>query len=534
MNDIFAKIKDFFKKIPVFFKKIPGFFRHLPVFFKKIPAFFKRMLKKLKDNGVFAPDKLFMYVLVVIFVIFVFIIAQRNNDVEKNKVPEDDKVENLQNNASLGEAADEDNQAQSQNPVLTNTLTPVPTDTPVLTQEIVVTLTPVPSITPTDVPKPTSTPMPPMPEWLLLTLTPQPTATNTPVPTATSIPTVEIGRKLNTDYENTVDFLVNRSNRLPSDYEPADLVKVNIPFKTASESSDKRKLRREPAMALEKMYQDALKENIEIWGVSGYRSFDRQYTLYTNYIFKNGIEHTNYYSAVPGTSEHQTGLAMDIACKEVGYTLDDKFADTETGIWVSENCWKYGFIIRYTKAKENITGYMYEPWHIRYVGIPLAYYLTVNGLTLEEYYDAYDDEYNIEAIKDKILVDVKSEQFVKEFEEYYRTKVLRDRNGVPIIDSDTQMPIPLKNVYGSNGNRLTYTNPVSKRSEYVCYMYGTDKDGRIISNPDGDDILFEPLRNSNGSLRIDGNGELIYNDFVFDENGDIVYDEDGWPLIEEK
>ena len=88
-----------------------------------------------------------------------------------------------------------------------------------------------------------------------------------------------------------------------------------------------------------------------------------------------------------GTSEHQTGLAIDISCPTMNGILTDKFGETKEGKWVAENSYKYGFIVRYPKNKSNITGYGYEPWHIRYVGTELAKYLFDNNITLDEYYD---------------------------------------------------------------------------------------------------------------------------------------------------
>ncbi len=113
--------------------------------------------------------------------------------------------------------------------------------------------------------------------------------------------------------------------------------------------------------------------------LSGYRSYDLQTSLYNNYVATYGQAEADTFSARPGTSEHQTGLAMD-----VGW-IDDAFANTPAGIWLAENCYKYGFIIRYQKNKESITGYKYEPWHIRYLGKDIAKDVYESGLCLEEY-----------------------------------------------------------------------------------------------------------------------------------------------------
>ena len=113
--------------------------------------------------------------------------------------------------------------------------------------------------------------------------------------------------------------------------------------------------------------------------ISGFRSYGTQSRLYNNYVARDGEAKANTYSAKPGQSEHQTGLAFDVGA------LDDNYGNTAAGRWLSENAHKYGFIIRYMKGKENITGYQYEPWHIRYVGETVAADIYSKGLTLEEY-----------------------------------------------------------------------------------------------------------------------------------------------------
>lgn len=113
--------------------------------------------------------------------------------------------------------------------------------------------------------------------------------------------------------------------------------------------------------------------------VSGFRSYQTQERIYNNYIKQWGQEYTDTVSARPGHSEHQTGLAFDVG------ELKKSYGETAEGIWLRENCHKYGFIIRYQKGKEDITGYAYEPWHIRYVGVEAATYIMANNLTLEEY-----------------------------------------------------------------------------------------------------------------------------------------------------
>lgn len=131
-----------------------------------------------------------------------------------------------------------------------------------------------------------------------------------------------------------------------------------------------------------RMKSAAKEENLDIFISSGYRSYNRQKTLYNNYVSNDGKEEADTYSARPGHSEHQSGLALDVN------TVDDSFANTEEAKWLVENCYKYGFILRYPKGKSNETGYKYEPWHFRYVGEDLATKLYNNGnwITMENYF----------------------------------------------------------------------------------------------------------------------------------------------------
>ena len=117
--------------------------------------------------------------------------------------------------------------------------------------------------------------------------------------------------------------------------------------------------------------------------LSAYRSYDYQAGLYNDYVARDGKEAADRYSAQPGKSEHQTGLAFDIG------QLDDSFGETPAGKWLAQHAHEYGFIIRYPKGKEHITGYMYEPWHVRYLGIDTATSVYQSGLTLEEYLNDY-------------------------------------------------------------------------------------------------------------------------------------------------
>ncbi|MGI6143470.1 MAG: M15 family metallopeptidase [bacterium] len=186
--------------------------------------------------------------------------------------------------------------------------------------------------------------------------------------------------------ENPQDILVlvNKEYNLPADYVPPDLVQPDIPF-SFSEDLPKKKMRQETARALEDLIRQAAADGIELVGVSGYRSYQHQEAIFTARARERGEEVANRTSARPGQSEHQTGLAMDVSCRSVGYGLIEEFGSTEEGIWLAEHAPEFGFIIRYPKGKEHLTGYSYEPWHIRYVGVEAAREIADRGLILEEY-----------------------------------------------------------------------------------------------------------------------------------------------------
>lgn len=140
--------------------------------------------------------------------------------------------------------------------------------------------------------------------------------------------------------------------------------------------------------AFDMMAAEAKLSGFELVAFSTYRSFDYQTTLYNRYVERDGQEAADRYSARPGYSEHQTGLAFDIGEKNFEqYWASSEFGNTPAGKWVAENAHKYGFILRYPVGKEDITGYMHESWHFRYVGEGIARDIYVKGITLEEYLD---------------------------------------------------------------------------------------------------------------------------------------------------
>lgn len=185
-----------------------------------------------------------------------------------------------------------------------------------------------------------------------------------------------------TKYDN-IEILVNKYEEISEQYIPKDLRTVKIDFSFKGEDEQK-KLRSEAADNLEKLVKDAKVKGVGLIGISGYRSYETQSVFYNSSVQKQGADHAEKFSAKAGSSEHQTGLAMDLSCKAMNNKLVEKFDKTKEGIWLKNNCYKYGFIIRYPKGKEQITGYSYEPWHIRYVGKDLAKYINDKNITLEE------------------------------------------------------------------------------------------------------------------------------------------------------
>jgi D-alanyl-D-alanine carboxypeptidase len=196
----------------------------------------------------------------------------------------------------------------------------------------------------------------------------------------------------------SITVFVNKEHALPKTYKPQSLVTPYVHFSTTYQD-EKTLMRPEAANALEKLFEAAAKDGYQLTGVSAYRSYYRQYKIFRNNIITQGKVHTLKYSAVPGTSEHQTGLSIDISTESMNNQLYDNFADTPEGLWVAKNAHLFGFIIRYPKDKADITGYAYEPWHIRFVGRGLAYYLFEHNLTLDEYYHyTPDPKFNFEKV----------------------------------------------------------------------------------------------------------------------------------------
>lgn len=171
----------------------------------------------------------------------------------------------------------------------------------------------------------------------------------------------------------------------PLDWAPDDLVTVTLNGSTGQ-------LRSEAGDALTALAQASDQDTGEQMTIrSSYRSYDRQVTVYDGWVSQYGQEEADTISARPGYSEHQTGLVVDIAISTDECTLNACFADTATGAWVAENAWQFGFIVRYPEGRDATTGYVYEPWHLRYVGTDLAAYMHSAGIsTLEDVFGLGD------------------------------------------------------------------------------------------------------------------------------------------------
>lgn len=185
---------------------------------------------------------------------------------------------------------------------------------------------------------------------------------------------------------DSIEVVVNKERNLKETYAPTDLVKItDVP--TLLASPEVNQLRKPAAEALTKLFEAAMEEiKIQLHARSGYRSYRTQELTYNGYVKSYGQEEADKFSAKAGQSEHQTGLAMDISSESVNFLLEEDFGETVEGIWVAENAHRFGFIIRYPKGKEDVTGYLYEPWHIRYLGVDLATKVYESGLTLEQYF----------------------------------------------------------------------------------------------------------------------------------------------------
>ncbi|MBB4662060.1 M15 family metallopeptidase [Conexibacter arvalis] len=179
------------------------------------------------------------------------------------------------------------------------------------------------------------------------------------------------------------DVLVDKRRGLGARYRPRDLVVPRVAF-LAGTSREGRHLRRPAARALERMFAAARRDGVRLAGVSGFRSFASQRDLFAGYARERGVENAAHVSARAGHSEHQTGLAVDISGASGRCAATACFAGTRPARWLAGHAHEHGFVVRYPRGREHVTGYDYEPWHLRYVGAALAREVRDSGRTLDE------------------------------------------------------------------------------------------------------------------------------------------------------
>lgn len=190
-----------------------------------------------------------------------------------------------------------------------------------------------------------------------------------------------------TDETNDLLILVDKKNKLTFSYEPNDLVDLGATPYGLYVNVNNLKLRREAADALKKMLTDYNKEYKEHLVIaSAYRSYNDQYNLFSYWVSELGATEAEKISAKPGYSEHQLGTVVDFINKDSNYELTEKFAETKSYQWLINNAHNYGFVLSYPKDKENITGYKFEPWHWRYIGVNNAIeFKSQNTMTLNQW-----------------------------------------------------------------------------------------------------------------------------------------------------
>ncbi|MCL1948950.1 MAG: M15 family metallopeptidase [Turicibacter sp.] len=188
------------------------------------------------------------------------------------------------------------------------------------------------------------------------------------------------------DCVDSYQVLVNKQYALSPEDAPKDLRVVQVLDSTRNLNLTI-KLRSRAADMAEQLFLAAANEGHELLAVSGYRGYMHQKDLYEYYVHEHGKKEADRFSARPGHSEHQTGLAIDVSCLSLDGKIDNKFGETPEGAWLIENAPRFGFIIRYPQDREAETGFKYEPWHLRYVGIAPALIMQQNNWIFEEYVD---------------------------------------------------------------------------------------------------------------------------------------------------
>ena len=207
----------------------------------------------------------------------------------------------------------------------------------------------------------------------------------------TSEPTPQVSEEPVLDFTSgdSLLLLANKSHKLPDGYAPSDLVTTTMPC-----SNGTAYMRVEANNALTSMYNDAQNDGVSLMISSAYRSESYQTSLYNGYVSSYGAASADRISSRPGYSDHQTGLACDFV-NGLASDFEESFESTSSGIWLAQHAHEYGFIMRYPKGKEEITGYSYEPWHFRYIGVDYAtkMYEQDPTLTFEEYFNVSGGDY---------------------------------------------------------------------------------------------------------------------------------------------
>lgn len=211
----------------------------------------------------------------------------------------------------------------------------------------------------------TTAPETPSPETTTPDTEPEPEPETDPPASSTPAPAPEYSGSHKMEVIDGITYfdgvmIANKTYTLPASYNPG----------VQPEAMD----------AFYDMQAAAAADGISLWILSSFRSYEDQDVIYNRYVAQDGRDAADTYSSRPGHSDHQTGYTFDLN------SLEQDFQYDPAGQWLDKNCYKYGFIIRYPKGKESSTGYMYEPWHVRYIGVDLATKVTQSGLSLEEYF----------------------------------------------------------------------------------------------------------------------------------------------------
>lgn len=195
-----------------------------------------------------------------------------------------------------------------------------------------------------------------------------PATQETPQPTETAAPAPDV------DSPESLTVIVNKRRPLPADYVPADL--IELPAQLSPQTAT---LRPAAAEATQALFAAAAADDIDLTVISAYRSYAYQQELYDGYVAQHGTAHADTVSAQPGASEHQTGLAIDVDSTAGQHTLTQSFGQTDAGRWLAAHARDYGFVIRYPDGAQEVTGFHYEPWHLRYFGEQFATRIAENS-----------------------------------------------------------------------------------------------------------------------------------------------------------